>query len=102
MGTPNSIRFLESVRQSDHRHAKSLTRFEASPDLSSPNRKQVEDALQHGAVESADNAESAKIPATGQRRKTIAPVRHLVLYQPLLLRCLHLDSGPLNAQGFSS
>ena len=74
MGTPESVRFLESVGKHDQAR-QVVERFEASPALFSRTKKQTEDASVHGAVESADNAESAKIHsiwAAGQRRKTIA------------------------------
>ena len=74
MGTPESVRFLESVGKHDQAR-QVVERFEASPALFSRTKKQAEDASVHGAAESADNAESAKIHsiwAAGQRRKTIA------------------------------
>ena len=75
MGTPESVRFLESVGKHDQAR-QIVERFEASPALfSRTDKKQTEDASVHGAAESADNAESAKIHsiwAAGQRRKTIA------------------------------
>ena len=75
MGTPESVRFLESVGKHDQAR-QVVERFEASPALfSRTGKKQTEDASAHGAAESADNAESAKIHsiwAAGQRRKTIA------------------------------
>ena len=75
MGTPESVRFLESVGKHDQAR-QVVERFEASPALfSRTGKKQTEDASVHGAAESADNAESAKLHsiwAAGQRRKTIA------------------------------
>ena len=75
MGTPESVRFLESVGKHDQAR-QIVERFEASPALfSRTNKKQTEDTSVHGAAESADNAESSKIHsiwAAGQRRKTIA------------------------------
>ena len=75
MGTPESVRFLESVGKHDQAR-QVVERFEASPALfSRAGKKQTEDTSVHGAAESADNAESAKIHsiwAAGQRRKTIA------------------------------
>ena len=73
LGTPESVRFLESVGKHDDAR-RVVERFEASPALF-PNAKKAEDSAEHGAVESADNAESAKVHsiwAAGQRRKTIA------------------------------
>ena len=73
LGTPESVRFLESVGKHDDAR-RVVERFEASPSLF-PNAKKTEDSAEHGAVESADNAESAKVHsiwAAGQRRKTIA------------------------------
>ncbi len=104
MGTPESVRFLESV--SKHDQARQIVeRFEASPALfSRTNKKQTEDASAHGAAESTDNAESAKIHsiwAAGQRRKTIALC--------VIWFCINLSyygafiwiPALLNAQGFS-
>lgn len=103
MGTPESVRFLESVGKHDQAR-QVVERFEASPALFSRTKKQTEDASVHGAVESADNAESAKIHsiwAAGQRRKTIALC--------VIWFCINLSyygafiwiPALLNAQGFS-
>jgi len=103
MGTPESVRFLESVGKHDQAR-QVVERFEASPALFSRTKKQTEDASVHGAAESADNAESAKIHsiwAAGQRRKTIALC--------VIWFCINLSyygafiwiPALLNAQGFS-
>lgn len=104
MGTPESVRFLESVGKHDQAR-QVVERFEASPALfSRTGKKQTEDASVHGAAESADNAESAKIHsiwAAGQRRKTIALC--------IIWFCINLSyygafiwiPALLNAQGFS-
>ena len=103
MGTPESVRFLESVGKHDQAR-QVVERFEASPALFSRTKKQAEDASVHGAAESADNAESAKIHsiwAAGQRRKTIALC--------VIWFCINLSyygafiwiPALLNAQGFS-
>ena len=54
MGTPESVRFLESVGKHDQAR-QIVERFEASPALfSRTNKKQTEDTSVHGAAESAD------------------------------------------------
>ena len=74
IGTPESVRFLESVGKHDQARG-IVERFEASPALFSQSKNQpveAEDATAHGAEESTGSAKVHSIWATGQRRKTIS------------------------------
>ena len=103
IGTPESVRFLESVGK--HDQARDIVeRFEASPALFSQSKNQpvkAEDTTAHGAEESTGSAKVHSIWATGQRRKTISLC--------IIWFCINLSyygafiwiPALLSAQGFS-
>lgn len=103
IGTPESVRFLESVGKHDQARG-IVERFEASPALFSQSKNQpvkAEDTTAHGAEESTGSAKIHSIWATGQRRKTISLC--------IIWFCINLSyygafiwiPALLSAQGFS-
>ena len=103
IGTPESVRFLESVGKHDQARG-IVERFEASPALFSQSKNQsvkAEDTTAHGAEESTGSAKVHSIWATGQRRKTISLC--------IIWFCINLSyygafiwiPALLSAQGFS-
>ena len=103
IGTPESVRFLESVGKHDQARG-IVERFEASPAFFSQSKNhpvKAEYATAHGAEESTGSTKVHSIWATGQRRKTISLC--------IIWFCINLSyygafiwiPALLSAQGFS-